>query len=319
MVETALTIPLLFLIGYTAQRASVCMVVAAREIVEDRRANRLTGFLLAAAFSALAMAASMVVGRDPFSMIPGYPASFAAIAGGALFAVGAVINRHCAMGTLAALAAGELHLVATLAGMIAAVGIATPIVHTAIAIMADPPATPSMLAGLPVTTIAAGATIAAILLAALLRRNLQRAPTPQLWSPLMAMGVIGVASGLLFALEQQWPYTSLITRLAAGQTGDAVMQVGGFLILAAGMVAGAWTARLVRIRRGTARQWVRAGTGGLLMGVGASFVPGGNDAMLMTGVPLLLPNLLVAYAAMVATLLPIEWWRHRISGRPAPA
>lgn len=318
MIETALTIPLLFLIGYTSLRASVCMVVAAREIVEDRRANRLTGFLLAAAFSALAMAASMAVGRDPFSMIPGYPASLAAIAGGALFAFGAVINRHCAMGTLAALAAGELHLIATLAGMIVAAGIATPIVHAAIAVMADPPATRSLLAGLPVTAIAAGAAIAAILLASLLRRSLRRATTPQLWSPLTAMGVIGIASGLLFALDQQWPYTSLITRLAAGQTGDAAMQVGGFAILAVGMIAGAWTAGLVRCRPGTVRQWVRAGTGGLLMGVGASFVPGGNDAMLMTGVPLLLPNLLIAYAAMIATLLPIEWLRHRISDRPAP-
>ena len=34
------------------------------------------------------------------------------------------------------------------------------------------------------------------------------------------------------------------------------------------------------------------------MGTGAVLVPGGNDAMLLVGVPLLLPNLLAAYVAM---------------------
>jgi hypothetical protein len=56
------------------------------------------------------------------------------------------------------------------------------------------------------------------------------------------------------------------------------------------------------LRLGNARQWARAGGGGLLMGDGATLVPGGNDAMLFTGVPLLLPNLLIAYAAFAATV-----------------
>jgi hypothetical protein len=38
------------------------------------------------------------------------------------------------------------------------------------------------------------------------------------------------------------------------------------------------------------------------MGSGATLVPGGNDAMLFTGVPLLLPNMLAGYASFAATL-----------------
>jgi len=38
------------------------------------------------------------------------------------------------------------------------------------------------------------------------------------------------------------------------------------------------------------------------MGIGATLVPRGKDTMLFTGLPLLLPNLLIAYAAFFVTL-----------------
>jgi hypothetical protein len=38
------------------------------------------------------------------------------------------------------------------------------------------------------------------------------------------------------------------------------------------------------------------------LGSATALVAGGNDAMLFTGVPLLLPNLLIAYAAFAATV-----------------
>ncbi len=313
MVE-ALTLILLFTIGYAALRTSVCMVMAAREIVISHRANRLTGFLLAAACSALAMAASMALGRDPFTMISGYPVSGAAIAGGALFAVGAAVNGRCAMGTLAALASGELRHIATLIGMIVAAGLATPIVHNVIASMAAAPSTPSLLIHSPVLVTASGALIITILLSVLLSRNLRRARTPKLWSPLVAMSLIGVASGMLFAIDQQWPYTSLITALAAGETADAARRIGLAMTLLAAMTVSAWSGGIVRLNFGTAQKWVGATLGGLLMGVGASLVPGGNDAMLMTGVPLLLPNLIIAYISMIVVLVAIEWVRFRRSG-----
>jgi len=59
---------------------------------------------------------------------------------------------------------------------------------------------------------------------------------------------------------------------------------------------------MFRLQTGSIREWARAASGGLLMGIGATLVPGGNDTMLFTGIPLLLPNLLIAYAAFVVTL-----------------
>lgn len=47
------------------------------------------------------------------------------------------------------------------------------------------------------------------------------------------------------------------------------------------------------------------------MGEGATLVPGGNDAMSFTGVPLLLPNRLAGYAAFCATLFAALLLRRR--------
>jgi hypothetical protein len=69
-----------------------------------------------------------------------------------------------------------------------------------------------------------------------------------------------------------------------------------------GMVVAAVIGGMFRLQTGNIREWARAAAGGLLMGIGATFVPGGNDTMLFTGIPLLLPNLLAAYAAFVVTL-----------------
>ena len=41
------------------------------------------------------------------------------------------------------------------------------------------------------------------------------------------------------------------------------------------------------------------------MGVGVILIPGGNDTMLLVGLPLLLPHLMLGYAIMYATLIGI--------------
>ena len=56
-----------------------------------------------------------------------------------------------------------------------------------------------------------------------------------------------------------------------------------------------------------------------IMRVGAVLVPGGNDAMLLVGLPLLLPNLLAAYASMSLTLIALVLIGTRAAARRAQA
>ena len=119
---------------------------------------------------------------------------------------------------------------------------------------------------------------------------------------MIGMSLVGAALGILFALDRHWVFTSRIAEIAYGRMAATPGPILGLMVLVAGMVAAAAAGGTFRIARGNLRNWTRAALGGLLMGVGATLVPGGNDAMLFTGVPLLLPNLLVGYAAFIATL-----------------
>ena len=112
------------------------------------------------------------------------------------------------------------------------------------------------------------------------------------WSPLIAMSLIGIASGLLFALDREWVYTSRIAELAYGTARATPVTLAGLAALLGGMTSAAMWGGTFRLRLGAGRDWIRSAGGGLLMGVGATLVPGGNDAMLFTGVPLLLPKML---------------------------
>jgi uncharacterized membrane protein YedE/YeeE len=48
------------------------------------------------------------------------------------------------------------------------------------------------------------------------------------------------------------------------------------------------------------RIWLRNVCGGLLMGLGVALTPGGNDALVLYGIPSLSPHALPAFLAMVA-------------------
>ena len=46
------------------------------------------------------------------------------------------------------------------------------------------------------------------------------------------------------------------------------------------------------------RSWLRNFSGGILMGLGVALTPGGNDALVLYGVPSLSPHALPAFLAM---------------------
>lgn len=296
------TIILLFLIGYSSQRSSVCMVRAVREVIERRRVHRLAGFTLAAASAMIVMAVAEALGARPFTMIAGHPVDASAIAGGVLFGIGALLAGQCAIGLLAGLTCGEVWRIAALAGMFATALLLGPGMSQAMLMLPERPVINSPLAGNIVLPLALGVTLALLTGRYIHGRIGWRAPRGG-WSPLVAMSLIGAASGLLFALDRDWVYTSRIAELAYGTARATPITLAGLIALLGGMTGAAVMGGTFRLQFGTPRDWARAAGGGLLMGAGATLVPGGNDAMLFTGVPLLLPNLLAGYAAFASTLL----------------
>jgi uncharacterized protein len=296
------TFALIFLIGYSSQRSGVCLVRAVREVIRRRRLHRFAGFTLAAASAMLVMALAEALGATPFETIMGATPDWLAVAGGVLFGLGARVSGQCAIGTLAALTAGELSRLGTIGAMFVAALLLGPRMSQAALMLPDRRPLASPLIDNVSLALAVGSVLAVLAAAYLYRRIGWNRPRGG-WSPLLAMSVIGGASGCLFALDQRWVYTSRIVELANGALVITPATIIAPATLIAGMVIASIAGGMFQLRRGTGREWLAASAGGLLMGLGATMVPGGNDTMLFTGVPLLLPNLLAAYAAFIATLL----------------
>lgn len=298
MMESLAVAILLVLAGYATQRGSICAVAAAREWVEDRRATRLTGFMLCAAVALLVMAVDRLAGGNVFALYHGLAITWLTITGSVVFALGAWLNRRCSLGTVAEFAAGDLTRLATIGGFLAG---SWTIWHLAGRAMGQ--SVPSPLLAAPIALPLVTGLALTLALIHWLRRQLRDAPPPAYWSPIVAMTVIGAASGGLFCLDQEWPYTTFLGEVARGEAHELPKRLLFFATLLAGATAGAWRGAMFRLRTGPGSEWLRAAAGGLVMGGGAALVPGGNDAMLLTGIPLLLPNLVAAYATTTIALI----------------
>ena len=298
---------LVFIAGYAVQRGSTCAVAAVDELVTRRRPARFLSFLFCAAVALAVLAAGSLAGDNRFAHYRGSDMVVAPIAGGALFGLGAWLNGRCAFGTIARLGAGEAARLATLVGLFVGFALAARL-----GIESPPPDLESPLTALPTAGILAIAVLAGAVIAAAMRST----PVGRGWSPLRAMGLIGLVNGSLLVIAAGWPYTNLLMDLATSSGMEIVWRSAMASIFVAGSLAGAVLSGVFRLESGSPALWTRALMGGTLMGIGATLVPGGNDTMLLVGMPLLLSNLVLAYAAMIAVLL-LAFGMKRIAARPA--
>lgn len=293
------TLLLVFANGYAAQRGNICVVAAANELVHLRRAHRFVGFLLCAALALVMIAAGEALGFGVIADRPGFDGWLLPAIGGTIFAVGALINGKCAFGTVARLGTGDASKLGTIAGFLGGAAAAT--VARPLAAMGRP--TLSMLAPMHPDSRLVLALALAATFALAMRFVFRPVRATGEWSPLLAMSLIGLLNGLLLVTGERWPYTTLLIDLAGGSATNAGLRAVMAVVFVGGAALGAVVGGTLRLHLGSPRAWARASIGGFGMGMGASLVPGGNDAMLLVGLPLLLPNLVIGYIAMNLTLV----------------
>jgi hypothetical protein len=211
---------LLFLIGHASQRAGVCMVRAMREVIERRRAHRCAGLAFAAACAMAVMALAKRLGAHPFATIADTPPDPLSLAGGVLFGLGALLAGHCAMGLLAGLTRGESWRGGAIAAMFLPALLRGPHISRAALMLPERLALPAPLAGRPWLGLALALALGGPAAGHIHRRLGWKRPRGG-WSPLLAMGLIGAVSGLLFARDRQWVETSRIAELAYGEGWSA--------------------------------------------------------------------------------------------------
>jgi uncharacterized membrane protein YedE/YeeE len=302
------------LVGFYADRASICNVKAVEEILTTRRAYMLASFaktVLWVTGITIWLVWWLSVAPPPR---PGFDIVWTGIIGGLLFGIGAVLNDGCAFSTLTRFGNGNLGMVVTLAGFGAGVSVYEWVNLSSAAVTVVPAAPWIELGRISATVTGVALTLWMIWELVRLWRT---APTTRLWtlfsSPRYrlstAAAVIGVSNGILYAFLGTWSYTHTL-RLGVGRIVapvDAVVETAQitvlwwlFFALLVGVLLSSALGRRFDLDWRPRRQWYGYFWGGTLMGIGAAVVPGGNDVLLLNAIPGLSPHALPAYFAMLA-------------------
>ncbi|MFZ5749709.1 MAG: YeeE/YedE thiosulfate transporter family protein [Pseudomonadota bacterium] len=293
-------------LGASAHRAGLCTVKAVAELLTTRRAHVLWSFIKASLWTTGLLSAAALFGTEV--TLGQRPLLASAVLGGLFFGMGAALNGACSFSTLSRLAEGHLVILATLAGWAVAIppfATVWPDFHQ-----------PVPQAGIPRPVVLPLFLWMLWELTGLWRRRRPIAHSIRAgaWALSLAVFLIALANSALILAGRPWSFTSTAL-CSAGNLPIAPCRDTGFLWLISGtalmtMIASARLRGSFRLRPPRPAAAVRHFLGGLAMGTGASLIPGGNDGLILFGLPALSPHALPAWLAIVAGIaLPLTLMR----------
>ncbi len=275
--------------GAAIQHGGTCVVAAVDQVLSMRSAQRLAALAECSLWAAVLGMMALGAGFH-FAASPSYPAGWSAAAGGAMLGFGAWLNGACVFGSIARIGSRDWHYLLTPFGFFAG-----SLIHARtlgpFATHIEPRSTPDVWGLLVVlATLSAGYSAWQL-------RHRRRAA---LWGWRHATIAIGFAFVALASLAGPWTYTEALGRAAHNGSLLAWQDAALFAALLGGAVAGGGS-------RPSATQfaWGRAAScaaGGAFMGFGGALVPGGNDNLILVGLPALQAHAWLAIAAMVLTI-----------------
>lgn len=300
------------LMGYAIQRGATCTVAAVEEVMSSRRAHRLVSLAEAALWVGLGV---LILRQAGFlTRLPmGHEAGWRTVLGGALLGGGAFVNRACVFGAIARWSNGDWAYVATPIGFFLGCWLFLQVL-----VSMPAPVTPVMAPALGLPWW--GLALLAMLLVGRVGwgvvkawRSVSGGTVTQcahglmsaVWRPAPATLVIGLSFLAMMLLAGPWAYTEVLSDWAAGMAHDTWVRALLATALFAGAALGGWRAGRWSWRQGTrvkAPALLRCLLGGVLMGMGSLLIPGGNDGLILVGMPLLWPYAWLAFATMCVTI-----------------
>lgn len=280
--------------GFAIQRGATCMVAAVDQAVSMRR----FGMTLALAEASLWVAGLLAAAKFFGLAMPtqqDFPSGLLVFLGGAVLGFGALINGACVFGSIARFGSGNWHYTLTPVGFYlgSLLHDGLPIAQSHATESAIPP-TVSWLALVLFLPILAFRLSEAIIWA--WRKQLGA----KVWLAHHATIIIGISFVALLLVAGPWTYSQALTRLAHGGMAIDAFEFLLFLALFAGAAAGG--------RNGHQKTGWNARTAGFclvsgaLMGLGSAMIPGGNDNLILVGLPMLQGYAWLAIGAMAATI-----------------
>lgn len=316
---------LAMLLGFSAHRASICTVGAVVEVLSTHRAYMLLSFVKTILW---VIAVTMLLyWWLPMTSVPspGWELSTISVAGGFLFGIGAAVNKGCAFSTLTRLADGQVKMVLSLVGFCLGVLVYISLPMTS---LVPPHVSVPTAYGLFEPWSFAIITSFGAWIVWEARRLWRTRQSGLAWRALIlsdryrlstAAVLLGVSNGILYAIYGSWAYTStlgkVVERFMGSVSGPSAHQVALFAFVLAGMALSTWQRGSFHLDWRPSFSWALNLMGGLLMGLGAAMVPGGNDVLVLQGIPGLSPHAVPVYAAMLAGIATVILMMRLVSGK----
>jgi uncharacterized membrane protein YedE/YeeE len=321
-------IALAFVLGFAAHRASVCTVRAIAEIMSAR-----SGSILLSIGKSVLWVWALVI--PVFAFMPaaaiglvGWSLTGSAVLGGFLFGVGAAMNGGCAYSTMARFVDGDGKMLATISGF--AVGVFCFATLAKWGWLTQPAPAPaligSLLAGKWARVWAAALACAFVAWSLYeILRLWRRRPADKRFIELIlapryrlstAAALVGLPGALLLLIYGPISYTATFEFILQGalatQDWPSVMRTVLLLAVMAGMLFSTLQRGTFRIDWRPRLSWLLNLSAGVFMGLGTTLAPGGNDALLLYGIPILSPYAVPTFTALALGvalgLVAMRWW-----------
>lgn len=294
-------LPLTFLfgalLGLSAHRAGLCTVKAVAEVMTTGRAHVLWSFLKASLWTSglLSLVALAAIPPD----LVARPLTLVAPAGGLIFGIGAALNGACSFSTFARLAEGHVAMAATPLGwMLGLAGM------RALAPFAHPPAEVSALPLWIAVALIPWMLWEGSRIVRRLAAGGEGSLGAAVWPLSRAVFVLAAANVGLLLLGRPWSFTA--TAICAADVAPCA-HAGSLwlvsLVAIAAMVASARARGSFRRRPMRLRAVLRHLAAGTLMGMGAAMIPGGNDGLILFGLPALSPHAAPAWIGIALGII----------------
>lgn len=283
-----------FILGVALARANSCTVASAQRLVFERRPDWLIGLGIAIGWAGLTMTIFAIALPEVVKLPAQFPLTWQLVAGGVLLGIGATVNQGCFLGSIARLGRGDLGYALTLLGIALAMALK---VQWQPWFLSQNPMEGKVSLRPSGDLVAAGIIFLPIALFGLWHWLRRRRPT------VLALIVVGVAGGTVYACNPDWSYSAGLYRIVAnGAHPQTLLAESGAITVLAGVAVSAMFGHSFDLHLPSPRTMLARLSGGMLMGSGALLVPGGNDTLMLWSIPGLTLYGLVAYGVMLATI-----------------
>ncbi|KRW97492.1 YeeE/YedE thiosulfate transporter family protein [Paracoccus sp. MKU1] len=275
---------LAFILGFALNRGSICTVIATADWVLRKRPARSIALLESALWAGVVYA---ILDVAPFMPAGWLPIEYL-LAGAILFALGSYVNGACVFGSIGHIGNGDIQVSLVFVGIF----LVTFVEPIAKLLPEHPPLSLPLLGG-------AMLFVGLIIVVVGIRFFLARRDRANFRVLTVSMGLIGVSFATLASVAPLFSITASIEAVVSVPVAGAVAVMG----MSLGSIASSLLRnRAFRFKLPTWGGMLRHLTGGILMGLGAVLIPGGNDTLLLTGFPGAAWQALLAYVVIVGVL-----------------